>query len=206
MFTGIITSLGVVESVKVSNKKDLLLQISAPKNQIKRQLEIGCSIACNGICLTLVEKKTPKENSDIKIIFSFQASQETCAKSTLANWQIGQLVNLEFALRMGDELGGHMVLGHVDSTCKISAIKRIKDSHQFTFVAPKNLMKFIAPKGSITLNGVSLTINKVKANSFDVNLIWHTLENTAFKNAKIGDEINLEIDAMARYAAKLLNK
>lgn len=202
MFTGIITHLGAIEALDKNSKKDLLLKISAPKNQIERQLQIGCSIACNGVCLTLIEKKT----LGAKFIFSFQASQETCQKTTLANWQIGNLINLEFALRMGDELGGHMVLGHIDSTCKITAIKRIKDSHQFTFLAPKNLIKFIAPKGSITLNGVSLTINDVKDNYFDANLIWHTLENTAFKQAKIGDKINLEIDAMARYAAKILEK
>ncbi len=201
MFTGIITNLGTIESINQNNKKDLTLKIFLAKDQIKRKLEIGCSIACNGICLTLIEKKSVGTN----FVLSFQASKETCAKTTLSNWQIGQFVNLEFALRVGDELGGHMVLGHVDATCKIKAIKRIKDSHQFAFLAPKNLMKFITPKGSITLNGTSLTVNKVKENYFEINIIWHTFENTVFKTAKIGDELNLEIDAIARYVESNLN-
>lgn len=200
MFTGIITNLGVVEEIKSNVKKDLLIKISAAKNSIKRKLEIGCSISCNGICLTLIEKKiSPK-----KITLAFQASNETCAKTNLKNWKIGQTINLEFAMRMGDEFGGHMVLGHVDGTAKIKAIKPIKDSRQFTFVTEKKLMKFISEKGSITLNGVSLTVNEVTKNSFNVNVILHTLKNTDFQNSKIGDLINLEIDAMARYAEKIL--
>jgi riboflavin synthase len=202
MFTGIITNLGTVESLSCNSKKDLLLKISTVKNLVKRKFEIGCSIAVNGICLTLIEKKILGQ----KIIFSFQASKETCEKTTLESWKINQKTNLEFALRVGDELGGHMVLGHVDATAKISSIRKIKDSHQFIFEAPKNLMKFISEKGSVTLNGVSLTVNEVKKNSFNVNIIPHTLKNTSFENAKIKDLVNLEIDAMARYAAKILQK
>ncbi len=195
MFTGIITNLAIVESITHNKKNDLLLTVSAAKNKIKRELKIGCSIACNGICLTLISKKTIGQ----KIIFSFQASNETCQKTTLKNWQVNDAINLEFALCVGDELGGHMVLGHVDAVAKITAIKKIKDSHKITFAAPKNLMKFISPKGSVTLNGVSLTVNKVQQNFFDINVIWHTLQNTTFKNAAVKDLVNLEIDVIARY-------
>lgn len=202
MFTGIITNLGRVESLESNDSKDLLLKISTNNLNIKRDLEIGCSIACNGICLTLIEKNLKSE----EITLSFQASNETCEKTTLKNWKINQLINLEFALRMGDELGGHMVLGHVDEAAKIIAIKPIKDSHQFTFTAPENLNKFISEKGSITIDGTSLTINNVEGNNFRINVISHTLENTIFNNSKIGDLVNLEVDAMARYAAKILQK
>lgn len=200
MFTGIITNLANVESLNRNKSQDLLLKISTDKNKIGRKLEIGCSIACNGVCLTLIEKKIAGK----KITFSFQASNETCEKTSLKNWQIGQEINLEFAMRMGDEFGGHMVLGHVDATAQIKAIKRIKDSHKFTFSAPKKLMKFIAEKGSVTLDGVSLTINEVEKNQFSINAIEHTLKNTAFKNSQIGDLVNLEIDAIARYVSNLI--
>ncbi len=202
MFTGIITNIGKVEKVKKNESSDLLLEISLPAKSFKRKLEIGCSIACNGICLTLIAKK----NLQKEVLLSFQASKETCDKTTISIWKKDQKINLEFALRVGDELGGHMVLGHVDATAKISSIKKIKDSHQFTFLSPKNLMKFISEKGSVTLNGVSLTVNEVKKNSFSVNIIPHTLKNTSFENAEIKDLVNLEIDAMARYAAKILQK
>jgi riboflavin synthase len=195
MFTGIITHIGTVESLKFNEKKDLLLKISADQSKIERKLEIGCSIACNGVCLTLIEKKTAAK----KIIFSFEASVETCNKTTLGNWIKGQFVNLEFAMRMGDEFGGHMVLGHVDSTAKIKEIQSIKNSHKFTFDAPKNLMKFIVEKGSVTLNGVSLTVNEANSSSFSVNLIPHTIANTTFNQNKVGDLVNLEIDTIARY-------
>lgn len=199
MFTGIITNLGIVESLKTNSKKDLLVEIST-KNIAKRKLEIGCSIACNGICLTLISKK----KSGAKNIFAFQASKETLNKATLKNWQIGDLINLEFALRMGDELGGHLVSGHIDGSAKITEIKTIKDSHKFTFTPEKHLLKFIAAKGSITIDGTSLTVNEVTKTSFSVNLISHTIKNTNFKNAKIGSEVNIEIDMLARYLERML--
>jgi riboflavin synthase len=200
MFTGIITNFGKIESLKHNNLKDLLLEVSCDKSAIKRTLEIGCSIACNGICLTLIEKKIAAK----KIIFSFQASNETCEKTTLKNWEIGELINLEFAMRMGDEFGGHMVLGHVDATAEIKKIDRVKDSRKFTFATSKNLMKFISQKGSVTLDGVSLTVNSVEKNIFTVNIIEHTLKNTIFGNKKSGDLVNLEIDTIARYVSKLI--
>jgi riboflavin synthase len=200
MFTGIITNFGKIESLKHNNLKDLLLEVSCDKSAIKRTLEIGCSIACNGICLTLIEKKIAAK----KIIFSFQASNETCEKTTLKNWEIGEFINLEFAMRMGDEFGGHMVLGHVDATAEIKKIERVKDSRKFTFATSKNLMKFISQKGSVTLDGVSLTVNSVEKNIFTVNIIEHTLKNTIFGNKKFGDLVNLEIDTIARYVSKLI--
>ena len=201
MFTGIITNLGTVEELKTNSKKDLLLKIST-KKVTGRKLEIGCSIACNGVCLTLIKK----EIKGTKNIFSFQASNETLQKTTLKNWQVGDVINLEFALRMGDELGGHLVSGHVDAVGKISAIKAIKESHKFTFSAPKELMKFIAAKGSVTIDGTSLTVNEVDKNSFSVNLIAHTIANTKFKNSKVGDSVNLEIDLLARYFERMFKK
>lgn len=193
MFTGIITHQGQVVELKQNAKRDLLLKISVAQ-KITRKLAIGCSIACNGICLTLIEQK--------KNTLSFQASKETCAKTSLEKWKIGQIINLEFALRAGDELGGHLVLGHVDGVAKIKKIEAVKTSKKFTFEAPKDLMKFIASKGSVTLDGVSLTVNEVKKNLFSVNLIPHTIANTAFRNATLNDSINLEIDVIARYILK----
>ncbi len=199
MFTGIITHLGKVSALDFNREKDLLLKIIT-FSKINRKLEIGCSIACNGICLTLISKKKFFK----KTTLTFQASDETCQKTNLKNWKIDDEINLEFALRAGDELGGHMVLGHVDDVAQIKSITQIKDSQQFIFTAKKDLMKFISEKGSVTLNGVSLTVNAVSNNDFSVNVIPHTLENTSFHHAKIGDFVNLEIDAIARYLAKLI--
>ncbi len=202
MFTGIVTHLGEVHSLSIKKSRDLLLKISVNKNKVERTLEIGCSVACNGICLTLIRK----EISGKKIIFSFEASKETCSKTTLENWIIGQKINLEFALRMGDEFGGHMVLGHVDSICEIVKIEPIKNSHKFTFLTPKNLLKFISPKCSATLDGISLTVNNIIKDHFSVNVISHTINNTNLHNAKVGDFVNLEIDVIARYVSQLIKK
>ena len=202
MFTGIVTHVGQVENITKSTNQDLLIAISVAKKGIKRSLEIGCSIACNGICLTLIEKKNLKE----KFVFFFQASDETAAKTNIQNWQIGSLVNLEFALKVGDELGGHFVLCHVDGLAQIKDIKSIQDSRCYKFIPDKKLKKFISAKGSITINGVSLTINEVKKDFFAVNLIEHTNKNTSFKNSKIGDFVNIEIDVLARYLETLITK
>ncbi len=199
MFTGIITNLGIVESLKRNKKNDLLLKISTAKDSVKRKLEIGCSIACNGICLTLIEKKI----SGKKVTFSFQASDETIAKTNLKNWQIGNLVNLEFSLRLGDELSGHMVLGHIDDCVKILAIEKIKDSFKFSFENKKGLRPFISQKCSVTLDGVSLTVNEVQNNCFSVNIIPHTFSNTCFKNYTVSDSVNIEIDLIARHLKNL---
>jgi riboflavin synthase len=195
MFTGIIASLGIIDFIGRNDKKDLLVKISVNKSKLKREFQAGCSIACNGICLTLITKQHVAQ----KIIFSFQASDESCQKTTLASWMVGQMVNLEFALRAGDELGGHMVLGHVDAVAEIKEIRPVKDSHKITFLAPAHLVKFIVKKGSVAIDGVSLTINEVEKNSFSVNVIEYTFQNTIFKNVSINDLVNLEIDLIARY-------
>ncbi len=200
MFTGIITNLGIVEELKPDAKKDLLIKISTLKNKIKRKLTIGCSIACNGICLTLIKK----EILGNKIIFSFQASQETQNNTNLKSWKIGKEINLEFSLRMGDELGGHMVLGHIDDCIKIKSIKKIKDSYQFLLENKKSLLKFISPKCSVTLDGVSLTVNEVSNSSFSVNIVPHTFKNTCFKNYIVNDSLNIEADLIVRYLKKLI--
>ncbi len=196
MFTGIITNLGKVLSLEIKENHDLLIRISLV-NSIKHDPQIGCSIACNGICLTLIKKE---EN-----IFSFQASKETQNKTNLKNWKIGDLINLEFSLKIGDELGGHIVLGHVDGLAEIIEITKINDSRKIIFSANPNLMKFIAIKGSIVLDGVSLTINEVFENKFSINLIQHSFENTNFSQAQVGNLVNLEIDVLARYVERQLN-
>ncbi|MBM3579885.1 MAG: riboflavin synthase [Alphaproteobacteria bacterium] len=190
MFTGIITHLGKISALKSDKKKDLLLKISVA-GKIDRKLTIGCSVALNGICLTLVSKE--------KNILSFQASKETYELTSLSRWQVGQVVNVEFALRAGDEFGGHFVLGHVDGTALIKEIKPVKDSKKFVFEVKKDLLKFIVRKGSITLDGVSLTVNEVNKNTFSINLIPHTITYTTFKHALVEDLVNLEIDVIARY-------
>ena len=195
MFTGIITHLGKIITCDHLENKDSLIEISLSKKTLQKKLKIGCSIACQGVCLTLVKQKIVKEN----IILSFYASKETCNLTTLKNIKKNQQVNIEFSLKLGDELGGHLVLGHVDQTSKITNIQAVKDSWIFTFKTADTIKKFIAPKGSITINGVSLTVNEVDNNSFKVNIIKHTFDNTTFKNLKINDLVNLEIDVIARY-------
>lgn len=200
MFTGIITNFGSISNLEKTQEKDLLLEISTQKNKVNRNLDIGCSISCNGICLTLI-KKTENAN---QYLLQFQASNETCSKTTIGNWQKNQLINLEFSLRAGDEFGGHMVSGHVDDKSQIISIIKNNQSHIFEFTIPQNLKKFIVKKGSITIDGVSLTVNEVKETSFMINVISHSFENTIFKNYKTDDFVNLEIDTIARYIGNYL--
>jgi riboflavin synthase len=204
MFTGIITNIGVVKNLSYLANQDLLIALELP-HQIDRSLEIGCSIACNGVCLTLVKKIA--SNNSLIVGLEFQASSETLSKTNINHCKIGNKINLEFALRMGDELGGHLVAGHVDDVAKILEIQPINnDSWRFTIDLPQNLRKFIATKGSVVLNGVSLTVNEVFADTFSVNIIKHTFDNTNFSNLKIGDYLNLEVDLIARYLEKLITK
>jgi riboflavin synthase len=206
MFTGIITHITKIEAITLNKSHDVLLEVSLPSKQITRKLVMGCSIALNGICLTLIAQK----KLAAKTLLSFQASEETCSKTNLRNWKKGDEVNLEFALRMGDELGGHMVLGHVDDCAKITEIRKIKGSRCFVLSVQKKWEKFLMAKGSVVLDGVSLTVNEVfsdkKIVNFQVNIIPHTFENTGFKGYKIGDLVNLEIDVLARYAINSLKK
>lgn len=197
MFTGIITHLARIEKL-THGKKDLELQLSL-LSPAKRKLTIGCSICCSGICLTLIKK------SGLKLWF--QVSDETISKSSVKNWQVGKLINIEFSLRLADELGGHLVLGHVDGTAQLTKITEIDECKQLIFKADPALVKMIAAKGSLCLDGISLTVNHMlDSTHFDVNLISHTLKTTAFSELKVGDLANLEIDVIARYVANQLNK
>jgi riboflavin synthase len=199
MFTGIIADIGMVMSI--SKKGDTRMRIST--SFMPDTIDIGASIACSGVCLTVIEKGG-KETGPW---FDVEASAETLDKTTLGLWQPDELINLERALRVGDELGGHIVSGHVDCVGTIIDIKPEGDSKRFVFSAPRTLAGFIAPKGSVALNGASLTVNEVSdtddACIFGVNLIPHTQKWTNFGSAEIGDKVNIEIDTLARYVARL---
>lgn len=195
MFTGIITDIGRI--AKITKAGDTRYDILT--NYDPETIALGASIACSGVCLTVVEKGTGAEGH----WFAMEASKETLDVTTAGHWREGTLLNLERALRMGDELGGHIVSGHVDGIAKIVSIVAEGDSQRYTFEAPKNLMGFIAPKGSVTLDGTSLTVNQVSAQSFGVNLISHTQDVTTWGSSREGDLVNLEIDVLARYVARL---
>ena len=193
MFTGIITDLATVLDVSQG--------ASARRLKIKtafdmKTVDMGASIACNGCCLTVVEKGPDW--------FSADASQETLDKTTLGDWKAGDRVNLERPLKIGDELGGHMVLGHVDGVARINAVRDETGSKRYTVTPPRELAKFVAAKGSVCLDGVSLTVNEVDATTFGVNIIPHTQAVTTFGGLKAGSRVNMEIDSLARYVARLI--
>jgi len=194
MFTGIVTDLGRVKVIKKSGDTRFEFETAYDLNTV----DIGASIACNGACMTVIEKG---DNW-----FAITASGESLSKTTMGNWEVGSQVNFERACKVGDELGGHIVSGHVDGIAEIISITEEGDSYRFKFKAPQELKNFIAPKGSVTLNGVSLTVNEVEDDVFGINIIPHTMEVTTFGNTKVGDFINLEIDMLARYVARLLEK
>ncbi len=200
MFTGIITDIGEVISVR-------------PKANDLRNLKIGChydrasiadgaSIACNGVCLTVVAAGA----DDGRTWFSADAAAETLAVTTAGKWLHGTRLNLERALKIGDELGGHIVAGHVDGIAELVSREDLADMARLTFRAPARLSRFIAPKGSVALDGVSLTVNEVEDDRFAVLIIPHTLAVTTFGARRPGDPVNLEVDLMARYAARLIEK
>lgn len=192
MFTGIITDLGRVRRVRGADLVDLTIATNFETSAIP----LGASIACSGVCLTVVAF-APGE-------FSVQASAETIACSTIGSWDEGTAVNLERPLRVGDELGGHLVSGHVDGMARIIERRPEAESVRFIFEAPEELAPFIAPKGSVALDGVSLTVNEVSRTRFGVNIIPHTLACTNFGAALPGQQMNLEVDLIARYVARLL--
>jgi len=191
MFTGIITDVGRVRSIEQRGDTRLVLETRYDMATV----DMGASIACNGACLTVVDKGEGW--------FAVDASAETLNMTVLGSWKAGDPVNLERALKVGDELGGHIVSGHVDGVGVIVSRRSEGGSVRFTIEVPSDLAPFVASKGSVTMNGVSLTVNEVDGNRFGVNLIPHTLENTTFGDASPGDRINVEIDMLARYVARL---
>ncbi|MDB5394576.1 MAG: riboflavin synthase subunit alpha [Rhodospirillales bacterium] len=192
MFTGIITDLGKVKSVAAA--ASTCFEITTAYDLAT--VAIGASIACAGVCLTVVEKSGHS--------FTVDVSNETLAHTTLGAWQVGRPINLERPLRAGDELGGHIVSGHVDAVSYVIDRKPDGASVRFTFALPDGLAGFIAPKGSITVDGVSLTVNEVEEGYFGVNLIPHTLEVTSLGDLQAGSAVNIEIDVVARYLARLV--
>jgi riboflavin synthase len=192
MFTGIITDLGRVRRLRRGDLIDLTIATAFDTSAIA----LGASIACSGVCLTVVAIEPGA--------FSVQASAETLACTTIGGWEDGTPVNLEKALRAGDELGGHLVSGHVDGIVRIIERRPEAESVRFVFETPEKLISLIAPKGSVAVDGVSLTVNEVSGICFGVNIIPHTLAHTNFAEASLGQRMNLEIDLIARYVAKLL--
>jgi riboflavin synthase len=198
MFTGIVTDLGTVRSVKP--RADTLHRITIACVYPRAELIEGASIACSGVCMTVVGAG----EEDNRAWFAVDAAAETLRVTTVGRWRHGTRVNLERPLKFGDELGGHLVAGHVDGVATVVAREDLPDMARLSLRAPKPLARFIAPKGSVTLDGVSLTVNAVEGDAFSVLIIPHTLEVTTFGALAKGDELNLEIDTMARYAARLM--
>lgn len=196
MFTGIITDVG--EVLDVVQKGDLRARIATSYDVTR--IDIGASIACDGVCLTVVALgQTPRPWFDVQI------SAETVNLTNIGRngWVAGKRLNLERALRVGDELGGHIVSGHVDGVADLVAMRDEGDSTRMTFQAPEGLARFIASKGSVALNGTSLTVNEVEGRTFGINVIPHTKAVTNWGQMAVGDAVNLEIDTMARYVARL---
>ncbi len=192
MFTGIITDVGKVRSIVKTG--DTRIEITTLYDTTT--IDIGASICCSGACMTVVEKMDDW--------FAVEASAETLSKTVLGTWSQGSRINLERALKAGDEMGGHVVSGHVDGTAEITALEGEGDSLRVGFKIGDALKRFIAPKGSVTLDGVSLTVNEVDGDTFGVNLIAHTQSETTLGNLCLGDIVNVEIDMLARYVARLL--
>jgi riboflavin synthase len=198
MFTGIITDIGEVTAVIGADERRLAIATAFDPDTIP----IGASIACSGICLTVTELR--------KNQFSVVASAETIARTTLGSWKKGTKLNLERALKVGDELGGHIVSGHTDGVARLVSTRKENDSIRLVFAPPADLAKFVAPKGSVALDGVSLTVNEVigtpDGDQFGVNIIPHTAAHTTLGRLQPGDAVNMEIDMLARYVARLIAK
>ncbi|OYW09271.1 MAG: riboflavin synthase [Rhodospirillales bacterium 12-71-4] len=195
MFTGIITAQGEVSAlVPMGEGQDMRLTVAVPEGWLEGAV-LGASIACSGCCLTAVALEPAA--------FTVEASAETLAKTTLGAWQVGRRINLERPLRMGDELGGHVVSGHVDGLGEVLSATPENGSTRWRFRVPAAIARFIAPKGSVAIDGVSLTVNEVEGHEFGVNIIPHTTEVTGFATLRPGDAVNIEIDMLARYVARL---
>jgi len=191
MFTGLISDIGVLREVTKAADSQFIIDTRYDMAAVK----IGASIACSGACLTVTRKDDGW--------FSVDVSAETLACTTLGGWRAGKRINLEKSLRLGAELGGHLVQGHVDGRATVTARRPDGDSLRFEFEAPAELARFIARKGSVALDGVSLTVNAVDGTGFGVNIIPHTARETTFGALAAGDQVNLEVDLLARYVARL---
>jgi riboflavin synthase len=195
MFTGIVTDLGDVRKLEKRGDTHIVMGTHFDVEAI----DVGASISCSGICLTMIDKGTSTDRW-----FAVTASAETVSRTTMAGWRVGTPINLERPVRVGDELGGHIVSGHIDGTAELLHLAPEGESTRMIFEAPANLAPFIAPKGSIALDGVSLTVNDVEGSRFGVNIIPHTLKVTSFGNLKEGGRVNVEIDLLARYVQRLI--
>ncbi len=195
MFTGIVTDVGQVRHIEKRGDTHLAISTAYDVSAI----EMGASIACSGICMTVVDKGNAKDRW-----FAVTASGETLSKTTLAQWKVGDPVNLERPMRVGDEFGGHIVTGHVDAVAEIVRVVPEGESTRMVFEVPANLVRFVAPKGSVALDGVSLTVNEVDGTRFGVNIIPHTFKVTTFGRTKPGSKVNFEIDLLARYVSRLV--
>ena len=198
MFTGIVTDVG--EVIEVIERGQSLRQLRIACGYEPTSIAIGASISCAGVCLTVVATGTAGDRG----AFVVDAAAETLAVTTVGQWREGTRLNLERALRLGDELGGHLVSGHVDGLAEVTAREDLPDTVRFTFRAPHTLSRFLAFKGAVALDGVSLTVNDVRDDKFSVLVIPHTLAVTTIADNRAGDRLNLEVDMMARYAARLM--
>ena len=199
MFTGIVSHIGKVKEISHPNDWELLVDVLETYNMNNsfniNAIPIGSSISCSGICLTL---KKVSNNT-----LFFDVSDETREKTNFSTWKVGSLINLEKSLKVGDELGGHFVYGHVDTTAVIRSIEKINGSYKIIFEINEAFLKYFASKGSVSVDGVSLTVNDVKKNFFTVNIVPYTWLHTSFRNYKTGTIVNIEIDVLVRYLESL---
>jgi riboflavin synthase len=196
MFTGIVTDVGEVRAI---TPREAGVRLRIATSYDPETIAIGASIACSGPCLTVIERGMVGNRA----FFDVEASTETLARTTMGEWREGRRINLERALKLGDELGGHMVTGHIDGVAKIAERREEGDMARFAFEAPAPLARYIAEKGSVCLDGTSLTVNGVAGTRFDVMIIPHTLAVTTWGERKVGDHVNLEVDLFARYLERL---
>ena len=197
MFTGIVSDIGTVLGTTARND---VMRLSIACHYPVDSIDLGASIACGGVCLTVVGRET---DTDGQTVFEVEAAPETLVTTTARSWDIGTRLNLERPLKLGDELGGHMVSGHVDGLATVASREDLGETTRFAFSAPVPLARFIASKGSVSLDGTSLTVNAVDGIKFECLLIPHTLQVTTWNERKVGDRVNLEVDMIARYVARL---
>lgn len=195
MFTGIVRDTGQV--VRVTDKNGIRRLLISTHFDVAA-MEIGASIACDGCCLTIIDKEGG--------CFAVEATNETLSKTTIGGWSEGTKINLEQSLRMGDEMGGHFLTGHIDGVAVVEEVARDGDAHRLIFSVPDHLAQYLAPKGSVSLNGISLTVNEVDGNAFSICIIPHTWEVTNINRWKPGDQVNIEVDMLARYVARILGR